>query len=743
MFMCYASWHRRRRWEIVFRKHPQTAAPFFVRHPISLIRSQVKRIHMHCLRSSLLVPLLACVCLANAAGVPTLQEVVVIGESNGLIGVADSATEGTVTAKQLANRPLLRPAEVMETVPGMIVTQHSGDGKANQYFLRGFNLDHGSDFATTVMGMPVNVASHAHGQGYMDLNFLMPELVSNLKYRKGVYAADDGDFVTTGSARIDYQRQLKAPFADMTLGEHQYRRFLGAGSREINGFHVLGGVELTGNNGPWDQPEHLRKINAVARLSQGSAANGSAVTVMAYQADWNATEHVPERAIISGEIGRYGTLSQNDGGSTHRYSLSGEWAKSDIAGVDKLSAYVIDYRLNYFAAPSGFINGAQGDQHEQADQRTTWGGQASHSWFLGQDLKDTEFTVGLQLRQDRIDNLGLYDTVNRVRTDIVRQDSITETATGLFVEARSQWSRWLRSTLGVRRDRIAARVTPTGGMFNMSNGGGVGANQTSPKLSVVLGPFPAFSEQANTEFYANTGYGFHSNDVRGATTVVNPTDGAAVEKLALFAKARGSELGMRTKPLPGWSSSLSFWRMELGSELVFVGDAGVTEARGASMRHGVEWSNYITPNDWLIIDGDIAWSKARFKEPVAGTGGTEVPNAIPLTASLGITADSGGQWFGGLRLRYLGAYALEETGREKSSPFWTANLKLGYRIEPKVQLSVDVLNLFDRKANDIEYWGGACTRSEQAGGTCNGGIDGRLIHPLEPRTLRVSLRASF
>lgn len=689
---------------------------------------------------SLPATLVVSIGLAHAAGLPTLQDVVVTADRNGLIGVADSATEGTVTAAQLANRPLLRPAEVMETVPGMIVTQHSGDGKANQYFLRGFNLDHGSDFATTVMGMPVNVASHAHGQGYMDLNFLIPELVAGIKYRKGVYAAEDGDFATTGSAHIDYQRRLKAPFADVTLGEHQYRRFLGAGSREINGFQVLGGIELAGNNGPWDQPENLHKINAVLRLSQGSAGNGFAVTAMAYQSSWKATEHVPERAIDSGEIGRFGALSPDDGGDTHRYSLSGEWASTDAAGSVKLNAYTIHYRLNYFANPSGFINGLQGDQHEQADSRTTWGGQASRSWFLGPRLKDTELSIGLQLRQDDIGNVGLYDTINRVRVDTVRQDAIRETAAGLFLEARSQWNPWLRSTLGVRQDYINAHVTPTGGQFNMANGGNASASQTSPKLSLVFGPF---GENANTEFYANAGYGFHSNDVRGATGTVNPADGTPTQRLSLFAKAKGAEIGMRARPLPGWSSSLSFWRMELGSELVFVGDEGVTEPRGASVRHGVEWSNYITPNHWLIIDGDIAWSKARFKEPVDGNGGTDVPNAIPLTASLGVTADNGGQWFGGLRLRYLGAYALEETGQEKSSPFWTTNLRLGYRIEPKLQLSIDVLNLFDRKANDIEYWGGACTRSEQASGTCNGGIDGRLVHPLEPRTIRVGLRATF
>jgi len=676
---------------------------------------------------------------AHATGVPVMQEIVVTGARNSLIGSADSATEGHITAKQLATRPLLRPAEVMETVPGMIVTQHSGDGKANQYFLRGFNLDHGSDFATTLLGMPVNVVSHGHGQGYMDLNFLIPELVANVKYRKGVYAAEDGDFSATGSARIAYQRQLPAPFVDLAMGPHRFRRLLGAGSRQVNGFELLGAIEVGSNDGPWDQAEDLRKLNTVLRLSKGSAHEGFSITAMGYRAKWLATEHVPERAISNGEIGRFGSLSPNDGGITHRYSLAGEWATSDSTGISKISAYVADYGLNLFSAPSGFINGPQGDQHEQVDHRTTWGGQAAHSWFLGSELKDTEVTVGLQLRHDRIGQVGLYNTVNRVRTGTVREDRISEKATGVFAQARSQWTPWLRSTLGLRYDRIRAEVVATGGQLNMDNGGTTSAGQTSPKLGIVFGPF---GEIAKTEFYANWGRGYHSNDARGATSIINPADGSAAEKLTLFARASGAEAGLRTNPLAGWTSSLSLWRMELGSELVFVGDEGVTEARGASERHGIEWSNYYTPNDWLIIDGDIAWSKARFKLAL-DNGGREVPNAIPLTASLGIVADRGGQWFGGLRMRYLGAYALEETGEQKSSPFWTANLKMGYRVDPKVQISIDVLNLFDRKANDIEYWGGACTRSEQDSGACGGGIDGRLVHPLEPRTLRVSLRASF
>ncbi len=689
-----------------------------------------------------LCSLLPITALAGGVQTSTLETVVVTG-SSGLIGVADSATEGTVTAKQLANRPLLRPAEVMEAVPGMTVTQHSGDGKANQYFLRGFNLDHGSDFATTLLGMPVNMVSHGHGQGYMDLNFLIPELIAGLHYRKGVYAAEDRDFATTGSARIDYQRELPSSLVDLSLGAHAYRRLVAAGSRTLGTdgeMKLLGALELAGNNGPWDQPENLHKRNAVLRLSSGTADNGFALTAMAYKADWTATEHVPERAITSGEIGRYGALAADDGGITHRYGLSGEWVRSAEDQSTRANAYVIDYGLNLFSNPSGYMTGPQGDQHEQADQRVVWGGALSRTWQLGSAWRDTDATLGLQLRHDRIAKVGLYDTVARERTNTVREDTITETAVGLYGEVKTQWLPWLRSMAGLRWDQLRARVDPLAGMFNLNNGGDVRASQASPKLGLVLGPF-ANGPFDKTELYANWGHGFHSNDARGTTAANNPNDGSPIDRVPLLVKATGAEVGLRTVPLRGWSSSLALWRMDLQSELVFIGDEGVTEPKGASRRVGFEWSNYITPNDWLIVDADLAWSRARFKQAV--NGGTHVPNAVPVSASLGLSADPHGHWFGGLRLRYIGAYALEETGEHQSSPTLTANLKLGYRYSPQWQVTLDILNLFDRRANDIEYWGAACSRADGAG--CNGGsgIDGRLIHPMEPRTLRLALRASF
>ena len=662
----------------------------------------------------------------------TLTPVEVIGRSTDLVGAADSATEGVVTGAQLTRRPLLRPAEVLESVPGLIVTQHSGDGKANQYFLRGFNLDHGSDFASFVNGMPVNNVSHAHGQGYMDLNFLIPELIDRMRYRKGPYSAEDGDFAVTGSARIDDVRSLPAPFVDVTFGEHRHRRLLTGGSTLLdNGMTLLGAVELGETDGPWEEPERLRKVNTVVRLSSGTVANSYSLTAMTYRAAWTATEHVPERAIVQGEIGRYGTLSPTDGGRTYRNSLSGEWARSGEDGKTRANVYLVGYGLNLFSSPSG----VQDPQHEQEDRRNILGGAVSHNWALGDAWPDTDATVGLQVRHDRLPHVGLFDTVDRIRTETVREDRVDETAVGLYGELHTQWRPWFRSTIGARLDHVRGRVSPLGGAHNGANGGTAEGSQISPKLALIAGPF------GSTEFYANAGTGFHSNDLRGATSTINPTDGGAVDRVRPLAKARSMELGMRTTLLPGWTTSLSIWKTELDSELVFIGDEGVTEPRGASRRHGVEWSNDYAVNSWLGLNADLAVSHARFA--VASNGGRHVPNAIPVSASVGVLLDGHGAWFGGLRLRYIGAYPLEETGTQKSTAFLTANLKVGYRVTPKTRISLDVLNVFDRKANDIEYWGTSCTGSEGAG--CNGGagFDGRLLHPLEPRTLRVSLHASF
>src|SRR6266478_9679626 len=220
----------------------------------------------------------------------TLEPVVVTGRADDLTGIAGSASEGRVGQAQLETRPVLRPGEVLEVIPGVVITQHSGSGKANQYFLRGFNLDHGTDFAVHVDGMPVNLPSHGHGQGYADLNFLIPELVEHIHYRKGPYYADQGDFSAAGAAHLHLRRSLPSAFSELTAGSYGYRRALIGGNRELGDANLLGALELGAANGPWEHAEGLRKLNAVARYAKGDDRNGLSVTAMAYTSRWNATD---------------------------------------------------------------------------------------------------------------------------------------------------------------------------------------------------------------------------------------------------------------------------------------------------------------------------------------------------------------------------------------------------------------------------------------------------------------------
>jgi len=256
---------------------------------------------------------------AGPAPVAAAASVTITGHYDNAVGTSDAASQGVIERALLASRPALRPGEVLEFVPGLIVTQHSGDGKANQYFLRGFNLDHGTDFATRINGMPVNMPTHGHGQGYTDLNFLLPELVQRIEYRKGPYFAGNGDFSSAGSADIVYLRRFDAPFGEVTLGEGGYRRGVAGTSFEVApGLTLLGAAEAMGNDGPWAVPERLRKTNGIVTLSGGTAANGWSASLMGYRAKWTATDQVPQRAIDAGVVngqpfGRFDSLDPTTG----------------------------------------------------------------------------------------------------------------------------------------------------------------------------------------------------------------------------------------------------------------------------------------------------------------------------------------------------------------------------------------------------------------------------------------------
>ncbi|MDP3440704.1 MAG: TonB-dependent receptor plug domain-containing protein, partial [Azonexus sp.] len=372
-------------------------------------------------------------------------------KSENLHGIATAGSEGVVSSQRLAAVPLLRPGEVLEMVPGLIVTQHAGDGKANQYFLRGFNLDHGTDFATYVGGVPVNMSTHAHGQGYTDLNFLIPELVDRMTYRKGAYYAEEGDFSSAGSARIEYFRKIESNLAQVTMGQNGYVRSLLAGSPAMDSGNLLYGLELFHNDGPWQVDEHYKKLNGLLRYSAGTRQNGFSVSGMAYRGSWTSTDQIPQRAIDSSLVNRFGSLDSSTGGITFRFSLSADWAKSGEHSQSKANLWGLksgldlwsnfQYCLNDLAATGTCDNG---DQFKQSERRSAGGFAGSHAMFDRWAGFDVENTLGLQGRMDRISPLGLYGTRQRTTLNTVREDHVTQRSLGLWFENKVHWTSRLR-----------------------------------------------------------------------------------------------------------------------------------------------------------------------------------------------------------------------------------------------------------------------------------------------------------
>jgi hypothetical protein len=667
-----------------------------------------------------------------------LAPVLVQGNYLNSVGSTDAASAGTVSAKLIESRPTLRPAELLEFIPGVIVTQHSGDGKANQYFLRGFNLDHGTDFATFVDGMPVNMPTHAHGHGYSDLNWLIPELVERIRYRKGPYHAEEGDFASAGSARFGLFDVLPRGQASLTLGANGYRRGLLADSTAWAGADLLYAIELARNDGPWDNPEKFHRANGVLRLSFGDAASRQSITAMAYGAGWNATDQIPLRAVQSGTLGRFGTIDPSDGGRTARYSLSYRMDRTDRDGALRVDAFAIQSRLDLYSnftyqlehpadlGPALNPGGIDGDQFEQAEVRRVFGLQASRSWNLALAGRETTHTVGVQVRHDRIDPVGLYATVERRRAATTQESRVRQTGAALWAESSTQWTPWLRSVVGLRADRFDFAMSSS----IAANSGKARATLVSPKATLVFGPW------ARTEYFVNYGQGFHSNDARGATATVTPKEGLPTQPVTPLVRSRGAELGLRTEIVPGLQSSLALWRLDLDSELVFSGDAGDTEPSRASRRYGVEWNNHYAANPWLLLDADIAVSRSRYTD--AEPSGPRIPGAIETVASIGATVHDHGRWSGPLQWRYFGPRALTEDGSRRSQGTTLTYLRVGYRFTQDVRVALDVFNLFDRGGNDIDYYYASRLRGEPPGG-----VEDLHFHPVEPRSVRLTLTAAF
>jgi outer membrane receptor protein involved in Fe transport len=655
-------------------------------------------------------------------------EVEVIGNYETGIGSSEAASEGAVTSRRVESRPVTRPGEVLEFVPGVIITQHSGEGKANQYYLRGYNLDHGTDIGISVAGVPINLPTHAHGQGYADINFLIPELVQRVNFRKGPYYAEEGDFSTAGSVHIDYAEILPKGFISTTLGSYGYERALFANSSSLGEGHLLYAIEGVGYDGPWVNPDNYHRFNGVLRYSQGDHANGFAITGLGYDSKWNSTDQVAKRAIDEGLISRFGSLDPTDGGETSRYNLSFQGRKTQGDLQYLMDAYVFRYKLNLWNNFTYFLeNPANGDQFLQVDRRNTVG--LNPRMILSHKLGDADAALqfGLQARRDDIGKVALYSTKAREILSTTRDDSVKETSVGLYGEEFVQWNDRFRSTVGVRTDFYQFKVNSSIAV----NSGDRNDHITSPKLSLVFGPW------AKTEYFFNAGYGFHSNDARGTTITVDPKPpNGPAEQVTPLVRTRGAEVGVRTEIVPKLQSSVAVWVLKQASELIFSGDAGTTTPSRPSYRRGVEWTNHYRAEDWLLFDFDLSLSHSRFTDfdPV----GEQIPGSIERAASFGATVDQIKGWSFTWQTRYFGPRPLIEDNSVRSQSTILTDLRAGYRLEKNVKLSLDVINLFDRAGSNVDYFYTSRLQGEPAGG-----VNDIHFHAIEPRMLRLTLTSYF
>jgi opacity protein-like surface antigen/outer membrane receptor protein involved in Fe transport len=670
------------------------------------------------------------------------------------------ASEMTISGSDLNDRPITRPGEIVEAAPGLMTVMHADAGKANQYYLRGWNLDHGTDLATFWDDVPINLPTHAHGQGYTDLNWLIPETVGGLEVRKGPYWADVGDFENAGNLHISVRDSVEQNIESVTVGSFGYYRYLALGSTKVGDGSLLYAGEFNSYNGPWTTPDDMKKFSGLLRYSQGTPTDGVSITGMAYTNTWNSTDQVALRAMTTGQIGLYGELDPTDGGDTSRFMLSGRVAETTDDGSWKANAYVAKYTMDLWNNYTWYTNDpVNGDQFHQHDDRVYGGGGASRTFNGTFANLPMETVFGAQSRYDDIIT-ALNFSDQRLLLAPYIYDRVGEGNAAIYAENTVHWTDWLRTTAGWRGDYYSASVDS---ILQPANSGDLRTAIGSPKFRLVVGPF------ANTELFVGAGMGYHSNDARGATVTEIPGQPSQPEEATPFlVRSRGGEVGVRTKLVPGLDSSISAFYLHQDSELFFDGDTGDTTAGLPSQRTGIEITNDYRPMSWMHIDANLALSRARFlgydetqaalyqslagnpQAQIGNSPGNYVYNAPWMVGSAGITLGEKTGWFSTLRWRYISSRPLTEDGVFQSPPFNIINAGIGYRFDNGWRIQVDALNLLNSTTDLATYAYGSLLYSDALfnmcfptpkipAAVCQNGVMDYVYHPVEPLALRLTL----
>jgi hypothetical protein len=707
----------------------------------------------------------------NSASAP-LQEITVTAERLGLLGTASTASEGVVADEELRLTPVYRPGQMLETVPGLIVTLHSGEGKANQFLMRGYNLDHGTDLAVSVDGMPINQPTHAHGQGYTDLNFMIPELADGISYTKGPYYADVGDFGAVGSVHVDY-RDTIADQVSATVGTRGFERLFAAGSQSLGDGRLLAAAELQHYDGPFAAPDDARKENMVLRYSQGDRTNGYSVTGMFYHQSWTNTTDIPIRAASQGLIAdRFGTLDPTDGGRALRASLSIQYHASLGEGQFSASSFFLDNQLHLYNDFTHYlVDPIRGDQEDQIENRRVIGGAANYTWPLTLGAIDNEISAGALTRYDSM-GVGRLPSEDQAplppqddRPSFSSDDRAYLFAGAVYCQATTHWSSTLRSVLGLRGDYQhgtdvdhLARLHQTAGY---TNGGTASSSLLQPKGSLIYAPTDYL------EFYVSAGKGFHSADLRGVNQAASVGPGSP--RTPLLAEQDGQELGIRAAVQRNLALTFAIYNLWQQSETIINPDVGADTAGPPSRRYGYEINLTFQIRQWLELYGSYSGNHTRLTHPFDdGTGhlGTYITDAPSATGSLALYLTRLGPWSGGLNYRYLGNYPLSsgpcmDSAAVKDFPgaatscanapttraqvngrgFGELNLDVHYAFRSGWSAALGIYNLLNSHAAAAEFW--YVDRLKAEIGAYRDGRADVHEHPLEPIMARLTISRQF
>jgi outer membrane receptor protein involved in Fe transport len=662
-----------------------------------------------------------------------VEEILIVGRKSQENSVVRGTNAGFVEREYLDSLALERPGDILALVPGLVATQHSGSGKANQYFLRGFNLDHGTDFSTRIDYMPVNMVSHGHGQGYTDLNFLIPELVQSIEYRKGPFYSDLGDFSGVGEAHIKSANSLERNLASLEFGGFGYRRAVLAGQKTAVEGNLLLAGEFQNYDGPWKNiEEDVKKTNLWFKYSKGDIEDGLDVSLMMYDNSWNSADQIPLRVIESGDISHLSTIDPSSGGESYRYSFALQ-KRSHLQNSSWFATvYAVHYGMDLWSNFSYSTN-PEGDQFYQQDERALVGGDAAwileESYFLG--LKSSH-SFGWNGRYDIIDPVGLLLSNERTTTGVARQDEVKQWSNALYWQMAVQILPAWTSTINLRWNFHQFDVNPINAEVPeavTANGGQKSANLWTGALRNRL------SLSDRSELYWNIGRSYHSNDARGVLAKLDPVTGEEIESADPLVPVDGTELGGDWySPDKRWQLSASIWALQVDSELLFVGDAGTTEDSGAkSRRYGAELGLAFQPKDNWLISLDFSRSRSRLRDQDLEY--RDIAGALDTIASLRTMYSWNSGWQASFAWRYVGDYALDEGQRAASSS--KADLKIAYDKSGPWHFGLSVLNVLDSSDYDIEYFYESQLLGEEEA------VADRHVHSFVPRTVRLKVGYRF